>query len=105
MIRRAENLSSGRDQNDGVFSILPVAVIPLAVPSSLRFKNALVLKMKQRVDAVRALDVNVPSFASITTAWAALWNKLLAPERETAVSPAAGDYLNLCAIDKQFRNS
>jgi len=96
-----EDLRSGRNQNRDIQSIFSVPFVSLAVAASLSFKDPLILEVKQGIHPIGALDVDISALAAIAPAGPALGNKLFSSECKAAISPASGNYLYFCAINKQ----
>jgi hypothetical protein len=82
-----------------------VPVVSFSVPTPLRFEDALVLKMEERVHAIGAFDINIPAFASVATARTASGDKLFPSKGKTAIPSISRDDLYFSAIDKQARSS
>ena len=78
-----------------------MAFVPLAVPAPLGFKNALILKMQQCVDAFGAFDVYIASIPAVSTTGTASGNILLPSEGKAPISAIPGYDLYLCAINEQ----
>jgi hypothetical protein len=64
-----KDLSSGRHQNDNILPIFPMPIVAFTMPSSLRLEDPFILKMKQSINALGTLYINVAAFAPIAAAW------------------------------------
>jgi hypothetical protein len=101
MFRFPAYLSPGRNQNGYIEAIFAVALIAFPMTATLRLEDPFVLKMKQRIDALGALDKDISSFSAIPSARSALGHKLLSPESKASIPPASGNYSYSGPIDKQ----
>jgi hypothetical protein len=104
VFRLYENLRARRDENREVLSILAVPIVPFSMAPALCLKNALVLKMKERIHPRGAFQINIPSPTAIAAAGPAFGHKLLPAEGKAAVASVSCNYLYFCPIDKQLRN-
>ncbi len=102
MLRLSEDLRTWRNQNGNVQTILAMTLVPFAMAPPLGFEYSLVLKMKEGIDAIRALDINIPSLSSVSAARAAFRHEFLSPEGKAAIASSSGDHLNFRTIDEQF---
>ena len=76
-------------------------IISFSVAAPLRFEDAFILKVKERVHAIRALDINITALSPVTAARAALGNKLFPSKGKAAIPSVSRDKLYFCAINKQ----
>jgi hypothetical protein len=94
-------LSYGRNQNRYIHSIFAVPLVSLAVAASLSLEDPLILKMKQSIHTIGALDIYISALPAITAAGTAPGDKLFPPECQAAISSVSGNHLYFCSIDKQ----
>jgi hypothetical protein len=96
-----EHLRPRRNEYRHIGSVFAVALVSFSVPAPLRFEDALVLEVEQRIDPVRAFQVNVSAIPAVSAAGTAFGHKLLSPEGETSIPAIPSLNLYLCTINKQ----
>jgi hypothetical protein len=105
MFGLTENLGAGRDGNDDIFAVFAVALVAFPVAPPLCLKEAFVLKMKEGIDPIGALNIDVSPFSAIAAAGTASWLTLLPSESKAAIAAASGNHLDFGAVNKQFGSS
>ena len=95
-----EHLGSGRNQDGDILSVSAMTTGTLPVPASAGFENPPVPEVQQRVDPLRALQVDVSSPAPIAAARPAARDKLFPPEGKAAVATVARTHRDCGLINK-----
>src|SRR3990172_3446125 len=98
MFRFPAYLRARRHEHRYVDPVFAMPVVSFSVAAPLCFENPLILKMKQRVDAVRTLDVDITSLSAVSAARTSSGNKLLSAKSNAAVPSVSCNYLYFCSI-------
>jgi hypothetical protein len=98
MIGLSESLGSWGNENGYIQTVLAVALVSFSMASSLRLKYSLVLKVKQSVNPIGALDINVTALSAVPAARSASGYELLSSKGNAAVASASSNHFYLCTI-------
>jgi len=105
MLRLPENLGSRRNLNGYIFTVFSVALVSFSMTTPLCFEDTLILEMKESIDTIGTLNIDVSSSPAIPATGATSRHRLFSSKSETPISPVSGNYLYFCVINKQWRNS
>jgi len=95
-----EHLRARRDLDDAIFAACARAVAAHAVDAGLGLEVLLVAVIDQRVEIIDTLDDNVATMSAVAAVRAAVFDVLLAAEREAAVAALAGLYVDFRRIEE-----
>jgi hypothetical protein len=98
--RRVENLCANRHLYDHICSFAAVSIRSLAMAAAFGPVFRIISKVQKCVEAFVRLKPDIAAFSAVAARGPAARNELLTAKRRNAVSPVAGLYKDLYAIDK-----